>query len=78
MQNDRPISYPSKTLNDHEIKYATVEKVLALVWEVAYYRPNLYGKEFHHSTDNQPLVWLYHKHKGTDIYPRLQRWLLDL
>lgn len=79
MQDDHPISYASRTLNDHEKRYATVEKeLLAIVWAVTYYRPYIYGRPFDLATDHQPLVWLYNKHKGKDINPRLQRWLMEL
>lgn len=78
-QNEHPIAYASRTLNDHEKNYSTTEKeLLAIVWAVGYFRPYIYGKQFELATDHQPLVWLHTKTKGKDINPRLQRWLLKL
>lgn len=78
-QDGHPICYASRTLNDHEKNYATVEKeLLAIVWGTKYFRPYLFGREFDLFTDHQPLKWLHSKNTGKDINPRLQRWLLQL
>lgn len=78
-QEEHPICYASRTLNNHEKNYSTIEKeLLAIVWGTKYFRPYLYGKEFDLQTDHQPIKWLHIKHSGKDINPRLQRWLLSL
>lgn len=78
-QNNHPISYASRTLNEHEKRYSTTEKeLLGIVWGVNYFRPYVYGRSFDLMTDHQPLKWLQTKYKGKDINPRLQRWLLKL
>lgn len=44
---DLPISYASRTLNDAETKYATIEKeLLAILFGVANFRPYIYGRKF--------------------------------
>lgn len=79
MQDGHPLAYASRTLNDHEINYATIEKeLLAIVWGVKYFRPYIYGREFDLESDHQPLKWLLCKYSGRDISPRLQRNLIDL
>lgn len=75
-QNGHPISYASRTLNSHEIRYSTIEKeLLAIVWAVKYFRPYLYGRKFTIQTDHRPLVWL-----GSLKEPnsKLQRWKIKL
>lgn len=78
-QDNHPICFASRTLNDHEKNYSTTEKeLLAIVWATNYFRPYIYGVKFDLLTDHQPLKWLYCKTKGKDINPRLYRWLLKL
>lgn len=78
-QDEHPISYASRTLNEHERKYSTTEReLLAIVWAVNYFRPYIYGRTFDLVTDHQPLIWLQSKQNGKDINPRLQRWILKL
>jgi len=44
MGADRPISFTSRTLNDTESNYATVEReMLAIIWGIKYFRPYLFG-----------------------------------
>lgn len=79
IQEGHPISFASRTLNNHEQNYSTIEKeLLAIVWGVKYYRPYIFGREFDLQTDHQPLKWLQVKNSGKDISPRLQRWLVQL
>lgn len=79
LQEGHPISYASRTLNTHEIRYSTTEKeLLAVVWAVKYFRPYLYGRKFELRTDHQALKWLHTKYLGKDLNPRLQRWILSL
>lgn len=75
-QEGHPISFASRTLNDHETNYSTIEKeLLAIVWAVKYFRPYLYGRKFSIKTDHRPLVWL-----GSLKEPnsKLQRWKIKL
>ena len=54
---DLPIAYASRTLNDAETRYATIEKeLLAILFGVENFRPYLYGKKFTLVTDHRPLV----------------------
>lgn len=79
LQENHPIAYASRTLNDHEIKYSTTEKeLLAVVWAIKYFRPYIYGKKFELNTDHQALKWLHTKYLGKDLNSRLQRWILSL
>lgn len=56
----RPIAYASRSLNKAECRYPTIEKeLLAIVWSVKYFRPNLYGRRFNIETDLKLLVFLY-------------------
>lgn len=67
-QEGHPISFASRTLNEHEKNYSTIEKeLLAVVWGVKYFRPYLYGKEFDLHTDHQPLKWLQVKHSARKV-----------
>lgn len=79
LQDNHPVAYASRTLNNHEIRYSTTEKeLLAVIWAVKYFRPYLYGKQFELRTDHQALKWLHTKYLGKDLNPRLQRWILSL
>lgn len=79
LQDGHPVYYASRTLNNHEINYSTVEKeLLAIVWAVKFFRPYIFGKEFIVNTDHQAIKWLHNKYMGKDLNPRLQRWILSL
>ncbi len=79
IQDNHSVSFASRTLNEHEKRYATIKKeLLTIVWAVNYFRPFVYGRKFELETDHQPLVWLKSKYNGKDINPRLPRWLLKL
>lgn len=75
-QHCQPISFASRTLNEHEVKYSTIEKeLLAIVWATKYFRPYLYGREFTVKTDHKPLQWLANIKEPNS---KLQRWKLRL
>lgn len=57
---DLPIAYASRTLNDSEQNYSTIEKeCLCLVWATKYFRPYLFGRKFNIITDHKPSQWLF-------------------
>jgi hypothetical protein len=74
---DRPIAYASRTLNEAELNYATVEKeLLAIVWACKHFRPCLLGRKFQLVTDHKGLKWIFNNVK--DPSSRLMRWKLLL
>lgn len=75
-QNNRPVCYASRTLNEHEVNYSTIEKeLLAIVWATKYFRPYLFGRKFLIETDHKPLTWLFSIKEPNS---KLVRWRLKL
>lgn len=74
--SDRPIAFNSRTLNEHEVNYSTIEKeCLAIVRAVKQFRPYLYGNKFTIITDHRPLQWLFNIKEPNS---KLVRWRLKL
>lgn len=74
--NDLPIAFASRTLNDAETRYSTIEKeLLAIVWSCKYFRQYLYGRKFTIYTDHKPLCWLFSLKEPNS---RLMRWRIQL
>lgn len=73
---DLPIAYASRTLNDSESHYSTIEReLLAIVWATKYFRPYLFGRKFSIITDHKPLQWLFSLKDPTS---KLLRWRIKL
>jgi hypothetical protein len=75
-QEEHPVAFASRTLNEHEINYSTIEKeLLAIIWATKYFRPYLFGNKFTVRTDHQPLKWLNSLKEPND---KMQRWRISL
>ena len=78
---ERPIGYVSRSLQEAERKYSTLEKeALAIIFAVKKFHQFLYGRPFTVKTDHKPLEGLLSERKGisTQAAPRIQRWALTL
>ena len=74
--SDKPIAFASRTLNQSELNYSTIEKeLLAIVWATKYFRPYLFGRKFKILTDHKPLQWMMNLKEPNS---RLTRWRLRL
>jgi len=57
---DKPVAFPSRTLNQTEQKYSTIENELtAIVWACKHFRPYFLGRTFTIVTDHKPLTWIF-------------------
>ena len=73
---EKPLAYASKTFNNHEQNYSTVEKELkSIVFSVQNFRSYLYGTKFTIRTDHRPLIWLFNMRNGNQ---KLMRWKIEL
>ncbi len=71
--NDRPIFFASRLLNDHEMKYAQVDKeLLAVAWALERLDTFVYGQKITVRTDHKPLLGLVKK-PMVHMSPRQQR-----
>ena len=79
LQQNRPVAYASKCLNETEVRYAQIEKeMLAIVFACKKFRQYIYGKPniiIH--TDHKPLIRIIKKPLN-DISTRLQKMRLRL
>ena len=73
---ERVISYSSKTLNRHQRNYCvTRREMFAVVFHVDYYQHYLHGKRFLLRTDHAPLYWLLRKRCPPS---QMARWIATL
>lgn len=73
-QVDLPIAFASRPLNAAKQNYSVIQtELLTIKWTLNYYRPYLYGREFHVIADYR--IWLYNINKPSS---RLLRCRLDL
>ena len=78
---ERPIGYVSRSLQEAERNYSTLEKeALAIIFGIKKFHQFLYGHLFTIKTDHKPLEGLLSEKKGipSQAAPRIQRWALTL
>lgn len=74
--NDKPVQFYSKTLNETQTRYPTIEKeLMAIVMAVENFRHYLYGRRFIIYTDHRPLLYIMKNKKPSS---RLFRWKIAL
>ena len=79
--DERPIAYPSRSLNSAEKNYSQIEKEgLAIIFGVTKYYMYLFGQKFTFRTDHKPLLKIFAPDSATHVLAaaRLQRWSLLL
>ncbi|CAB4002906.1 Transposon Ty3-G Gag-Pol poly [Paramuricea clavata] len=78
LQDEKPVAYASRTLNDTEKRYAQIEKeLLAIVYACERFHQYVYGRTVQIESDHKPLESIFQK----PLYQsplRLQRMLLKL
>jgi hypothetical protein len=78
LQEERPVSYASRSLNSAEKNYAQIEKeLLAILFGCTKYHQYIYSKPVTVETDHKPLEYPFKK-PLTAAPPRLQRMMLSL
>ena len=79
-QNERPVAFFSRTLNDSEKKHSAVEKeAYAIVESLRKWRHYLLGKHFNLITHLRSVSFMYDKSLRTKIKnDKIQRWRLKL
>lgn len=79
LQDDKPISFASRSLNSSEKNYSQIEKeLLSIVFAVKKFHNFIYGREINVNTDHKPLVTLMNKKIGDIASSRLQRMRIKL
>ena len=79
MQENKPISFASRSLTESEKQYAQIEKeFLAITYAVEKFKNYIYGRKVKVSTDHKPLIGLMKKKVSDIISPRLQQMRLKL
>ncbi len=74
--NERPVYYAGRSLNNAERNYSSIEReLLAIVYATEKFKYDLYGKHFTIHTDHNPLVYLKNLTLSSE---RLTRWRLKL
>ena len=79
-QNERPVAFFSRTLNDSEKKHSAVEKeAYAIVESLRKWRHYLLGRHFKLITDQRSVSFMYDRTRKTKIKnDKIQRWRLEL
>lgn len=75
-REERPIQYFSRSLNETQSRYSTIEReLLAIIWSIEWFRAYLYGRKFYIVTDHKPLQFLFNNNHTNS---RIHRWRLTL
>lgn len=78
LQNNLPVAYASKALNDVQQQYSQIEKeTLAILFGCERFRQYVYGTHFTVESDHKPLISIFKKNIDS-CPPRLQRMLIKL
>ena len=78
LQDQGPVAYASKALNETQKKYATIEKeLLAVVFTCKRFHQYIYGKPIHVESDHKPLQVIFTK-PLSQAPSRLQKMLMQL
>ena len=78
IQDQGPVAYASKAMNETQQRYAQIEKeLLAIVFGCKRFHQYIYGKHVIIETDHKPLESIYNK-PLSQAPSRLQRMLLQL
>lgn len=78
---ERPVIMGSRTLQDHERRYAQIDKeALAIMFGLKKFRQYLLGRKFSICTDHKPLLGIFGREKPIPdlVSARMLRWALTL